>query len=119
MNSTLIQRLKAATVEIAREGTVGEGSNKQSEYDVEYYCVPGYYPQDETYLLGVDVDSQWVNSASLSVQYELTNHDLLTNSFYLDEFTGYGDDETHIEHDLIFHVVPIGWLPDREGPKYD
>jgi hypothetical protein len=116
---TMSYMLEEATADIDERGNLGEGSNKQAEFDAESHAVPGYYPNETHYYLGVDVDSEWVHSASLSVQYILTQHGLMTNSFYVDEFTGYGDDNTHLEHDYIFHVVPLGWLPDREGPKYE
>jgi len=112
-------KLRDATEAINRRGTVGKGSNRQAEFDATDHAVPGYYPNETNYYVGVDVDEKWIHSASLTVQSELTQRGLLTNSFYRDEFTGYGDDNTHLEHDYIFHVVPIGWLPDREGPKYD
>jgi len=110
--SNLAHKLKQAAEVIDSEGNVGEGSNSQAEFDATAHVVPGYYPDDISHFIGVDVDSKWVHSASLSVQYQLTQHGLLTNSFHRDEFTGYADDETHIEHDYIFHVVSRSWLPD-------
>lgn len=115
----IAHKVKEATREIDSEGNVGEGGNKQAEFDATDHVVPGYYPNETQYYIGIDVADEWVHSASLSVQYELVNNGLLTNSFYTDEFTGYADDSTELEHDYIFHVVPLGWLPDREGPKYE
>ena len=119
MRSHIQHKLRKATEEIDQQGNSGEGSNKQAEFDAEYHVVPGYYPDEWQHYIGVDVEPKWVHSASLSVQYELTQHGLLSNLFYVGEFTGYAGDETHLEHDFIFHVVPLGWLPDREGPQYD
>lgn len=117
--SEIARKLRLATEYINERGTVGKGGNNQAEFDATEYVVPGYYPDETHYYIGVDVEPQWIDTASLSVQSELTERGLLCNSFTTEEFTGYGDDETHIEHDYIFHVVPIGWLPDREGPQYD
>jgi len=119
VNSNLAQKLHEATDEIDTRGNRDEGSNKQAEFEATAHVVPGYYPDEQHYYIGVDVTDEWIQSASLSVQYILPQYDLLSNSFYTDEFTGYGNDNTHVEHDYIFHVVPLGWLPDREGPQYD
>jgi len=111
--------LQEAADEIDRRGNPGEGGNKQADFDATAHIVPGYYPGEKQHYIGVDVTDEWVHSASLSVQCELVNNGLMTNTFRIDEFTGYGNDNTHIEHDYIFHVVPLGWLPDREGPNYE
>ena len=117
--SKIASKLRTATEYINERGTVDKGKNNQAEFDATAHVVPGYYPDETSYYIGVDVEPQWAFSASLSVQSELTQRGLLSNSFHRDDFTGYPNDDTHIEHDYIFHVVPIGWLPDREGPKYD
>jgi hypothetical protein len=119
MNHSIAYKLKQAAEAIDQRGTPGEGSNKQAEFDATAHTVPGYYPGEKVHYIGVDVTDEWIHSASLSVQCKLVEHGLMTNSFRTGEFTGYGDDNTHLEHDYLFHVVPLGWLPDREGPEYE
>lgn len=112
--SNITPRLAAAAQAINEEGIRGRGGNKQSEYNAVSHSTPGYYPGETCHLLGVDLDDdKYLHSMTITVQYELANHGLMFNSFYTDRFTGYRDGIEPIEHDWIFHVVDLTWLPDQ------
>lgn len=112
--SNITPRLTAAAEAIDENGVKGQGSNKQAEYDAISHSPPGYYPGETCHLLGVDLDDdKYLHSMTISVQYELAQHGLMFNSFYTDQFTGYRNDIERIEHDWIFHVVDLTWLPEE------
>lgn len=107
-------RLTKAAEEIDLRGEPDEGSNNQAVFSAQAHVIDGYYPDDECHYLGVDLDDEkFLSSMTGSVQYVLAQHGLMYNSFRTDRFEGYQDHTKPIEHDYIFHVVDLTWLPER------
>lgn len=112
--SHIPHRLRNATEELNRQGTEGQGSNSQAVFDAEYYVIDGYYPGDVCHYVGVDLDDPtFLSSMTGSVQYALAHEGLLYNTVQRDRFDGYQEHTEPIEHDWIFHVVDLTWLPEE------
>lgn len=104
------RRVAEAADRIDEEGEPEQGGNSQAEYDARYAAVDGYYPGDRIHLIAVDLDDdRWLHSMTISVASQLRKRDLMYNSFYLDEFPGYHDNDP-VEGDVVFHVVDASWL---------
>lgn len=114
LRSHIGSRPRDAAQAIDGNGEPNQGSCKEAEYNATPYSIPGYYPHETCYLLGVDLpDDKYLHSMTVAVQYELAQHGLMFNSFYIGQFSGYRADMKPIEHDWIFHVVDLTWLPEK------
>lgn len=115
VNSLVVNKMQKAAVELDQEGNQGEGSNRQAVFDAEHHVIDGYYPCDTVHFIGVDLeDDKYLYSMTGSVQYVLTQHGLMYNSFLTDRFEGYREYTEPVEHDYIFHVVDASsWLPEE------
>lgn len=107
-------RLRKAAKEIDAAGELEAGSNSQAEFSATHHVIDGYYPGDRCHYIGVDLaDEKFLSSMTTTVQSKLTSHGLMFNSFRVERFDGYQEHTDPIEHDWIFHVVDLTWLPEE------
>lgn len=117
--SHIAPRLREAAEEIDENGVAGQGSNKQAVYSAKSYVIDGYYSdgrfhRDLSHYIGVDLeDEKFLQSMTGSVQYILSKHGLMYNTIDTERFDGYQEYTDPIEHDWIFHVVDLTWLPEE------